>query len=55
LSTAAYLLVVKANQPTLHRQVKALPWRKVPVADHTHTAATVGSSSAACRSPPSRA
>jgi hypothetical protein len=41
--------------PTLHHQVKALPWRKVPVADHTHTAATVGSSSAACRSPPSRA
>jgi hypothetical protein len=28
--------MVKANQPTLHRQLKALPWRKVPVADHTH-------------------
>jgi predicted transposase YbfD/YdcC len=33
---AAYLLLVKANQPTLHQQLKALPWREVPVADHTH-------------------
>jgi predicted transposase YbfD/YdcC len=33
---AAYVLMVKANQPTLHRQLKALPWREVPVADHTH-------------------
>jgi predicted transposase YbfD/YdcC len=32
---AAYLLVVKANQPALHQQPKALPWREVPVADHT--------------------
>jgi predicted transposase YbfD/YdcC len=32
---AAYLLIVKANQPTLHQQLKALPWREVPVADHT--------------------
>jgi predicted transposase YbfD/YdcC len=32
---AAYLLVVKANQPTLHRQLRRLPWREVPVADHT--------------------
>jgi predicted transposase YbfD/YdcC len=32
---AAYVLVVKANQPTLHQQLKALPWREVPVADHT--------------------
>jgi predicted transposase YbfD/YdcC len=32
---AAYLLVVKHNQPTLHRQLKALPWRHIPVADHT--------------------
>jgi predicted transposase YbfD/YdcC len=32
---AAYLLVVKANQPTLHQQLKALPWCEVPVADHT--------------------
>jgi hypothetical protein len=32
---AAYMLVVKANQPTLHQQLKARPWRVVPVADHT--------------------
>jgi hypothetical protein len=33
---AAYLLLVKANQPTLHRQLRRLPWQQVPVADHTH-------------------
>jgi predicted transposase YbfD/YdcC len=27
---------VKANQPTLHCQLRRLPWREVPVADHTH-------------------
>ncbi len=32
---AAYLLIVKANQPTLHHQLKILPWRQIPVADHT--------------------
>ncbi len=32
---AAYLLIVKGNQPTLHHQLKILPWREVPVADHT--------------------
>jgi predicted transposase YbfD/YdcC len=32
---AAYLLIVKANQPTLHHQLKLLPWRQIPVADHT--------------------
>jgi len=32
---AAYLLVVKHHQPALHRQLTALPWRDVPVADHT--------------------
>jgi predicted transposase YbfD/YdcC len=32
---AAYLLLVKANQPMLHQQLKALPWREVPVAGHT--------------------
>jgi predicted transposase YbfD/YdcC len=31
---AAYLLIVKANQPMLHQQLKALPWREVLVADH---------------------
>jgi hypothetical protein len=28
--------MVKANQPALHRQLKRLPWRDVPVADRTH-------------------
>lgn len=28
---ADYLLSVKANQPTLHKQLKALPWTDVPV------------------------
>jgi predicted transposase YbfD/YdcC len=32
---AAYLLMVKANQPTLHQQLKALPWRDIPVSDET--------------------
>jgi predicted transposase YbfD/YdcC len=32
---AAYLLIVKANQPALHHQLSTLPWREVPVADHT--------------------
>jgi predicted transposase YbfD/YdcC len=32
---AAYVLIVKRNQPTLHQQLSALPWRQVPIADHT--------------------
>lgn len=32
---AHYLLTVKANQPTLLRQLKALPWNDVPIADST--------------------
>jgi predicted transposase YbfD/YdcC len=32
---AAYLLIVKANQPALHHQLQRLPWRQIPVADHT--------------------
>jgi hypothetical protein len=32
---AAYLLIVKANQPTLHHQLASLPWRAIPIADHT--------------------
>ena len=30
---AHYLLTVKRNQPTLHAQLAALPWRQVPIAD----------------------
>jgi predicted transposase YbfD/YdcC len=33
---AAYICVVKRNQPTLYRQLKALPWRQVPIGDETH-------------------
>jgi predicted transposase YbfD/YdcC len=32
---AGYLLVVKANQPTLHQQLRRLPWRDIPVVDET--------------------
>jgi predicted transposase YbfD/YdcC len=32
---ADYLLVVKANQPTLHGQLASLPWRTIPVMDRT--------------------
>lgn len=33
---AAYICVVKRNQPNLYRQLKTLPWRQVPVQDETH-------------------
>jgi hypothetical protein len=32
---AADLLIVKGNQPALRRQLSALPWPDIPVADHT--------------------
>jgi len=32
---AHYLLRVKANQPTLLRQLRALPWQQIPVTDRT--------------------
>src|SRR4029450_1295659 len=32
---ADYLLVVKANQPTLYAQLVGLPWRQIPVMDRT--------------------
>lgn len=32
---AHYLLTVKGNQPTLHRQLRDLPWKQIPVADRT--------------------
>ena len=31
-SGAHYLITVKRNQPSLHAQLAALPWRQVPVA-----------------------
>ena len=33
---AAYVLIVKANQPTLRHQLATLPWRDIPVVDETH-------------------
>jgi predicted transposase YbfD/YdcC len=33
---AGYICIVKRNQPSLYRQLKALPWRAVPVQDETH-------------------
>lgn len=32
---AHYLFTVKGNQPSLQRQLRALPWKHVPIADHT--------------------
>jgi predicted transposase YbfD/YdcC len=32
---AAYLLIVKANQPALRQRLATLPWRQIPVADTT--------------------
>jgi predicted transposase YbfD/YdcC len=32
---AHYLLVVKANQPSLHATLRALPWRDIPVLNRT--------------------
>ncbi|MEV5688850.1 hypothetical protein AB0L68_37715 [Streptomyces sp. NPDC052164] len=34
-----YLAVLKANHPALHTLVKDLPWREMPLTDHTRTAA----------------
>jgi hypothetical protein len=31
-----YLLIVKANQPTLHAQLVGLLWRQIPLADQRH-------------------
>lgn len=33
---AAWLFVVKRNQPSLYQQLKTLPWTRVPVQDETH-------------------
>lgn len=33
---AGYVFVVKRNQRRLYRQVKTLPWAKIPVLDQTH-------------------
>jgi predicted transposase YbfD/YdcC len=33
---AAYLFTVKKNQPGLYRQLKQLPWSKIPISDEVH-------------------
>lgn len=33
---AHYLVTVKSNQPVLHDQLKALPWKDVPIAHTSH-------------------
>jgi hypothetical protein len=50
---AHYLLVVKANQPTLLDRCAHLPWHHVPVLDRTRDARTAESSSAPSRPSPS--
>jgi len=52
---ADYLLLVKANQPTLHQQLRRLPWQQVPSSTTPATVATAGSRPAAYRSPRSPA
>jgi hypothetical protein len=51
---AHYLLIVKRNQPGLHAQLAALPWRDVPVAYQAASAGTAAPSGATSRSRPSR-
>jgi predicted transposase YbfD/YdcC len=34
---AGYVFTVKKNQPRLYRQLKALPWAKIPIQDETST------------------
>jgi predicted transposase YbfD/YdcC len=36
---AHYIALIKGNQPTLHRWLKALPWREVPLLDRTRATA----------------
>ncbi|MFD4764632.1 ISAs1 family transposase [Streptomyces sp. NPDC058439] len=36
---AHYIAVIKGNQPLLHRQLKQMPWRDVPLLDKTRATA----------------
>jgi predicted transposase YbfD/YdcC len=49
---AHYLLTVKANQPTLHAQLRQLPWQTSRCCTAVATAAMAGSRPAASRSSP---
>jgi DDE_Tnp_1-associated/Transposase DDE domain len=52
---AAYVLIMKVNQPTLHQQLRRLPGATSLPKITPATAATAGSRPAACKSPPSSA
>ena len=52
---AAYICIVKRNQPGLYRQLKALRGGRCPPATTPARVATAGTRSAACRSSPSPA
>jgi predicted transposase YbfD/YdcC len=32
---AHYILIVKGNQPSLHRQLRSVPWKQIPAVDTT--------------------
>jgi len=36
VKNAAYICIVKRNQPSLYRQLKTLPWKQIPTQDETH-------------------
>jgi predicted transposase YbfD/YdcC len=36
---AHYIAIIKGNRPTLHRELKALPWQQVPLQDKTRATA----------------
>jgi predicted transposase YbfD/YdcC len=50
---AHYILVVKKNQPTLHAQIKNLPWRQVPAAVRQHDGGHGREERRTCRPRPS--
>jgi hypothetical protein len=49
---AHYILTIKNNQPSLHAQLKSLPWRQVPAGFHARNKATAAPDGAPSRSPP---
>jgi len=51
---AKYVFIVKRNQPSLHAQLAALPWAKVPSPTTPRARATTGARPGPCRSSPSR-
>jgi hypothetical protein len=49
---AHYILTIKNNQPSLHAQLKSLPWRQVPAGFDARNKATAAPDGAPSRSPP---